>query len=410
MGWEIGGSMELGITQEILLYGFIIAVMLGAVVNKTNFCTMGAVSDWVNIGDTGRLRSWILAMVVALIGVLVLEMMEVFSLDSSRPPYRTTGLAWPRYILGGLMFGVGMTLASGCGNKTLVRIGAGNIKSIVVLLIAGVFAYLMTKTDFYGVMFHSWMNPLTIDLSLYGFSGQDFGSIAAGITGSENVVQVRTVVGSLIAVAALVVILKTAGLRDSFDNMLGGIAVGVAVLAAWYVTAGPMGQTWQEEVEFMDEIPLGVGSQSFTFINPMGELLDYGMNSFNQLFLTFGLVSLIGVIVGSFIYAISTKNFRIEWFVNFKDFLTHAIGAVLMGIGGVLAMGCTIGQGVTGVSTLAIGSFMAMISIIIGCAMTMKIQFYKMVYEEEATFGKAFITGLVDLKLLPSSMRKLDAV
>ncbi len=402
--------MELEITQQILVYGFVIAALLGAVVNKTNFCTMGAVSDWVNMGDTSRLRSWVLAMVVALIGVLILEAMEVFSLDASRPPYRTTGFAWPRYILGGIIFGIGMTFASGCGNKTLVRIGGGNIKSVVVLLIAGIFAYLMTKTDFYGVVFHSWMNPMSIDLSLYGFVGQDLGSLAAAVAGSENAQVFRLYVGGGIALLALIVIFKSAGLRNSFDHMLGGISVGMAVLAAWYVTAGPMGQLWQEEVEFMDEIPLGVGAQSFTFINPMGEMLDFGLNGANMLFLTFGLVSLFGVIAGSFLYAVITRNFRFEWFLNFKDFLTHVFGAILMGIGGVLAMGCTIGQGVTGVSTLALGSFMALVSIILGSAMTMKVQLYKLVYEDEATFAKAFVTGLVDLKLLPASLRKLDPV
>lgn len=308
------------------------------------------------------------------------------------------------------MFGIGMTLASGCGNKTLVRIGGGNIKSVFVLVVIGIFAYLMTKTDFYGVAFHSWMNPMSIDLSLYGFEGQDFGSLLVGLTSLNDSLQARLYIGGIIVLIALIIIFKSEGVRNSFDNLLGGTVVGLAVLSAWYVTAGPMGQLWQEEVEFMDEIPLGVGSQSFTFINPTGELLDYGLHNADQLFLTFGLVSLFGVIVGSFLYAIVTRNFRIEWFLNFKDFITHMIGAVLMGIGGVLAMGCTIGQGVTGISTLALGSFMATLSIILGCAVTMKIQFYKMVYEEEATFTKALITGLVDLKLLPSSMRKLDAV
>jgi uncharacterized membrane protein YedE/YeeE len=93
-----------------------------------------------------------------------------------------------------------------------------------------------------------------------------------------------------------------------------------------------------------------------------------------------------------------------------KDFVTHLIGAILMGFGGVMAMGCTIGQGITGVSTLAIGSILTFFSIVFGCAMTMKVQYYKMVYEDEATFFKAFITGLVDMKLLPESMRKLDAI
>jgi len=402
--------MDLEITQEILVYGFVIAVIMGAVVNKTNFCTMGAISDWVNIGDTARLRTWVLAMVVALIGVMALEFREVFLLDGTRPPYRTIMFAWPRYLLGGLMFGIGMTLASGCGNKTLIRIGAGNIKSIFVLLIAGIFAYLMTKTDFYGVVFYSWMNPMSVDLSLSGFEGQDLGSLFVGILGLEGIEQTRLVIGGFIAFVALIIIFKSEGVRNSFDNLLGGIVVGLAVLSAWYVTAGPKGQLWQEEVEFMDEIPLGVGSQSFTFINPMGELIDFGLHEADMLFLTFGLVSLFGIIVGSFIYAILTRNFRVEWFLNFKDFFTHTIGAILMGIGGVLAMGCTIGQGITGISTLALGSFIATFSIILGSAMTMKIQFYKMVYEEEATFAKALITSMVDLKLLPASMRKLDAV
>jgi len=402
--------MELDITQQVLLAGFLIAGIMGAVVNKTNFCTMGAVSDWVNMGETSRLRAWVFAMVVALIGVMIMEFMEIISLDSTRPPYRTTGLAWPRYILGGLLFGVGMTLASGCGNKILVRIGGGNIKSIIVLLVAGVFAFLMTKTDFYGVVFHSWMNPLAIDLSLSDISGQDFGSLVAGIVGSDDALFYRLIIGGIISLVALFIVFKSANFRSSWENILGGLTVGLCVLAAWYVTAGSMGVTWVEEVEFMDEVPLGVGAQSYTFINPMGELIDYARNAGSHLYLTFGLVSLFGVIVGSFIYALLSRNFRIEWFLNLKDLITHLIGAVLMGIGGVLAMGCTIGQGVTGISTLAIGSFMAMISIILGSAMTMKVQYYKMVYEEDATFGKAFVTGLVDLKLLPESLRKLEAV
>jgi len=116
------------------------------------------------------------------------------------------------------------------------------------------------------------------------------------------------------------------------------------------------------------------------------------------------------VILGSFLWSLLGRSFRIEWFVDFKDFLIHVIGAVLMGFGGVLGLGCTVGQGITGVSTLALGSFMVFISIVLGSALTMKIQYYKLVYEEEATFMKALVTALADLKLLPNSMRKLDAV
>ena len=133
--------MEMNITTFMLIVAFTITFIMGAIVNKTNFCTMGAVSDWVNMGDTNRLRSWMLAIIVALIGVTVIEASEYASVTSTLPPYRSEGFSWLRYIIGGIVFGIGMTLASGCGNKTLVRIGGGNLKSVVVLIIAGMFAF-----------------------------------------------------------------------------------------------------------------------------------------------------------------------------------------------------------------------------------------------------------------------------
>ena len=154
----------------------------------------------------------------------------------------------------------------------------------------------------------------------------------------------------------------------------------------------------------------GLNPQSFTFINPMGQAFGYGVSGFNSALLTFGMMAFFGVVAGSFVWSLITRTFRIEWFANFKDFTTHFIGAVLMGFGGVLAMGCTIGQGITGISTLALGSFITFISIVMGSALTMKIQLYKMVYEEEATLSKALVAGLVDMRLLPNGMRKLDRV
>ena len=142
----------------------------------------------------------------------------------------------------------------------------------------------------------------------------------------------------------------------------------------------------------------------------MGETFDYLTHGVKYKMITFGMMGLFGVIVGSFLYAVLFRKFRIEWFNSFGDFVNHAVGGMLMGIGGILAMGCTIGQGVTGFSTLAIGSVMAFICFIIGSALTMKIQLYKMVYEKDATFFRALLTALVDLRLLPSGMRKLEAV
>lgn len=376
---------------------------------------MGAVSDWVNMGDTGRFRSWVFAIAVAMGGLIILESSGLVNLDSYelkdlRPPYRMANFEWLRYILGGVMFGIGMTLASGCGNKTLIRVGGGNIKSIVVLIVASYFAYLMAKTNFYGVVFHSWMNPLSIDLAKMGIGGQDVGRVVTGVTGAEDAINIRAITGGIFVLLLMIYVWKSADFRKSFDNILGGLTVGLAVVAAWYLTGGAKGQEWLENTAFMDVPPRGVGAQSFTFTSPMADTFDYALHITNTNFVTFGVMALAGVIAGSFLYAVIFRKFRIEWFQSGKDFLAHAIGGVLMGIGGVLALGCTIGQGVTGFSTMAIGSMMAFVSLVFGSALTMKVQYYKMVYESEATFVGAFVTALVDLKLLPGGMRKLEAV
>ncbi|WP_428605618.1 YeeE/YedE family protein [Sedimenticola sp.] len=402
--------MNLEITTQVIVWGGALAFILGAVASKTNFCTMGAVSDWVNMGDTGRMRAWFLAVAVAIIGVALLQSMSLLDTATSRVPYRGSVFFWPRYLLGGLMFGVGMTLASGCGNKNLIRIGGGNLKSVFVVLVAGIMAYLMTKTDFYGVVFHSWMLPLSPNLAAFNISDQSIGTLVGSALGMTDSAALNLYLGLALALLLLIVIFRSKDFRTSLDLIAGGLVVGLVVLGGWYVTGGPMGAAWMEAVEFMDSPPPSTGTQSFTFINPMGEALSYLANPAKTSLITFGVASLFGVILGSLAYALASRSFRIEWFVDLRDFINHMVGAVLMGIGGVLAMGCTIGQGVTGVSTLAVGSFMAMGAIILGSALTMKVQYYKLVYEEEASFVKALLSGLVDLKLLPEQLRKLEAV
>ncbi len=402
--------MELEITTQVVLLGAVLGLVLGAVANGTNFCTMGAVSDWVNMGDLRRLRSWFLAIAVAIIGVIWFESSGLIDITGSRVPYRGSMFFWPRYILGGLMFGVGMTLASGCANKNLIRIGGGNLKSIVVFIVVGLAAYAMTRTDFYGVVFHSWMAPISLDLAAMGITDQSLGTVLGSVIGVENPVGVNLYMGIVLGLGLLLIIFKSKDFRTSGELVLAGVSIGILTMIGWYVTAGSMGQEWVEAAEFMDVPPPGVGPQSFTFVNPMGETLVLLQSGADLSLLTFGMATLFGVIAGSFLYAIISRSFRIEWFANIKDFINHIIGAILMGIGGVLAMGCTLGQGVTGVSTLAIGSFIALGCIILGSALTMKIQYYKLVYEDEASFGRALITGMVDLRLLPKGMRKLEAL
>jgi uncharacterized membrane protein YedE/YeeE len=361
--------MEFSIHQQILTTVFITAVVMGAVAGKTNFCTMGAVSDWVNIGDTGRLRAWMLAIAVAMMGVAVLEYTGKLSIGNDTfPPYRTPGFAWLRYVLGGMMFGAGMTLASGCGNKTLVRIGAGNLKSLVVLAIASVCAYAMLWTDFYGVVFHRWISVATLNLGTSGMTSQALGDL----TGLGN-----PLLGALLSLAVGVFCFASREFRHSVDNILGGVVTGLTVVIGWILSGGAMGLAWKEWADFADVRPLRVETQSLTFVSPMGDFVRYLTQPTDFSRITFGIVALFGVIAGSFLYALATRGLRLEWFANRSDFAHHALGAALMGVGGVLAMGCTVGQGITGVSTLALGSVLALLAMVSGSALTMKYQVWR---------------------------------
>jgi uncharacterized membrane protein YedE/YeeE len=229
--------MEFTIHNQILTAVFVLALVMGAVANKTNFCTMGAVSDWVNMGDTGRLRAWLLAIAVAILGVAAAEGRGLATIGNSTfPPYRTPNFAWLRYLLGGLMFGIGMTLASGCGNKTLVRIGGGNLKSLVVLAIASACAYLMLWTDFYGTVFNTWIVATTIDLGKPpAWQSQALSELTGG--GTHAAGRHRRSARPCAAGFAF----ASRDFRGSFDNILGGLVIGLAVVVGWYITAGSMG-------------------------------------------------------------------------------------------------------------------------------------------------------------------------
>jgi len=415
--------------QSFFLWStFIIALILGVVANKTNFCTMGAVSDLVNMGDAGRIRAWILAATVALIGVVALESFGLVNMSSTLPPYRGSEFQWGRYILGGVLFGIGMTFASGCGNKTLIRIGGGNIKSIFVFAVIAVIAYYMVDpfkelpSTWYQTYFASWLGQAAISLD----TPQDLGSIV-GNWFDVSAMTMRIVLGVVVAAIALRFIFRSEEFRKSGDNIFSGVVIGLIILLAWYFTSnvavntedGAFSMTqfygeWDMMMDSEEGKPkngsTNLMAQSFTFISPIGQMFGYVGSSFSSAFLSFGVVAVLGVILGSFIWTLISRSFRIEWFNSFKDFYMHMIGAVLMGFGGVLGLGCTIGQGITGVSTLALGSFLVFISIVFGSAMTMKIQYYQMVYEDEATFIKSLLSSLVDMKLLPAGMRKLDAI
>jgi len=370
--------MEFTIHHGVLAGAFAIALGMGAVMARTQFCTMGAVSDWVNIGDTGRMRAWVFAMAVATAGVLGLEAAGTVNLYAETfPPYRTAQFAWLRYVVGGLMFGIGMSLASGCGARTMVRIGGGNLKSVVVLCCGAVAAYALMWTPLFEKAVVPWVAPTTVNLARYGVASQELATVAAGMVGATPSPALHYVLGAAVVAGMLWFAWRSPDFRESRDHALGGATVGLAVAAGWWLTGGPLGRQWKDWADMATTIPARVQAQSYTYVSPMGDAARWLLDPANLSLVTFGVVALAGVIAGSFLHAVASRTFRVEWFASWGDFGNHAVGGLLMGAGGVIAMGCTVGQAITGISTLAIGSFITFFSIVIGSVLTMKYQYWR---------------------------------
>lgn len=361
MEWFQGLEVE----RQVAALGFILAMIFGYVGNKTHFCTMGAVSDIVNIGDWGRMRAWLLAIAVAIIGTNVLVYLGY--LDVEKTLYTSPNFYWLAAIVGGVTFGIGMTLAGGCGQRTLVRVGGGNLKSIVVFMYLG-YAALVTIRGILGAFRVNYLQAPAVTIHLDGnqtlpkLLGLDAGA-ALGLA-------------LAIAVAILIFVFASRDFRKNTDGILSGVVVGLVVVGGWYVT-GKLG--FGEDPETMEMVYRGTNShlaESMTFVAPVGYTLDYWAYwTDTATIITFGVATIFGVGVGSFVYALTHKTFRWEFFTSPQDLARHLVGATLMGFGGVTALGCTIGQGVTGVSTLSLMSFLVLASIIAGAAMTMKVQY-----------------------------------
>ncbi|MBL8705575.1 MAG: YeeE/YedE family protein [Rhodospirillales bacterium] len=346
--------------------GFAAGLAFGAVAQRTNFCTMGAISDLALMGRANRFRAWMLAIAVAILGSQGLHLVGVVDLGKSI--YLTPSLGWAGAILGGLLFGFGMTLAGGCGNKTLVRVGTGNLKSLVVFLCLGIAAY-ATLRGLAAVVRQPFEAATAVDLAKLGIPRQGLVDLLAAKLGLPAT-GARVALTLAAAGALLAYCFRDPAFRASPRDIIGGLAIGLLIPVGWLIT-GVLGR------DDFEPTPLA----SMTFVAPIGDTVQYAM-TFTGSKIGFGVATVLGVIVGSGVAALLAGEWKLEGFTDRHDMGRHMIGGVMMGVGGVLALGCTIGQGITGISTLAIGSVIALLSIIAGGFLGMK-------YLEEGSLGGA---------------------
>lgn len=343
----------------VLWSTFGITLVLGALMQKTGFCTMGAVSDAFIMSNWTRLRQWSLAIGVAIFGV---ALMAYFGLiDTSKSIYTGSRVLYLSAFVGSVLFGIGMVLASGCGSKTLVRIGGGNLKSVIVFLVLGLSAY-MTMRGFLGVIRVNTLDTVFFTMG----SNQDLPSILAAQTSVAKPI-LQLLLGLLIGGAFILYALLKKTFW-TFENVLAGVGIGLGICAIWWVS-GSLGYV-AEDPNTLEEVFLLTNSgrmESLSFVAPYAFTLDWLMlYSDTSKVLTIGIVAVAGIITGSAISAILSKNFRWESFRNAEDTANHLLGGALMGFGGITAMGCTVGQGLTGISTLALTSFIALPGFILG--------------------------------------------
>jgi uncharacterized membrane protein YedE/YeeE len=363
-----------GIGALVASGGFAIAFVFGFVGAKSNFCTMGALSDVVNMGHWGRLRMWLLAVAVAVLGASVLS--YAGWVDLSKSVTQRPVLPWLSLIVGGLAFGVGMTLAGGCANKNLIRAGGGSVRSMVVLTFAAIAAY-MTLKGLFGQWRATLLDPFNINLGERGWSDQGLGTALAKVAGLDAGLGLA-IAAVVVTTALLAFVFKDARFRASGLQVMAGVVLGALVVAGWYVS-GHLG--YGENPETLETVYFATNTrtiESLSFIAPLAfslELLMLWTDA--SLHVTFGIASVIGVVAGSAAHALTSGSFRWEGFASLQDLRNQLFGAVLMGFGGVTALGCTIGQGISGLSTLAIGSFIATGSIVAGSVATLKLILWK---------------------------------
>lgn len=331
--------------------GFVIGFLFGAIAQRSHFCAMGAVSDAMSFGDTRRMRSWLLAAAVAILGVHVLEVMG--ALDTAKSMYRTPRLNWAGHVIGGTLFGFGMVFAGGCASRNLVRAGAGDLRSFFTLMVTGVFAG-MAAGGLLGPMRAGLERMTAVEL---GAPSQGLADVL-GLGGSALGGSLPVIAAALLSAYAL----ASPKFRASRMHVLSGLGVGLVVVAGWALT----GLAYDD---MADRVQPPV---SLTFVKSTADTIEWLERYTAQGWPGFGAASVLGVLAGAWLMAALSGRLRIATFADPADTLRHLGGAALMGTGGVMALGCSVGQGLSGVSTLAVGSILSFAAIAGGAALGLK--------------------------------------
>ncbi len=336
------------ISTLMALSGFLLGGVAGATARRTRFCTFGAIEDFILGHDQCRLKSWAMAIAVSIIIVQILHISGVARIDEAF--YLSPNFGWLGAIVGGNLFGFGMALVGTCSYGSLVRLGGGDLKALIVVLVIGLTAY-MTSRGITGLFRENFIEQFNVDLTKLG--GQGIPHLLAPMLGVDPI-KLWLPVSLVVCTLILGWCFTDEKFRSSHSDIISGGIMGLLV-ALGFVATGWLGN------DPFNPQPVG----SLTYALPPGNTIVY-LLTFSGATLNFGIGLVFGTISGSFIVAWNQNEMRYEAFDDDREMLRNLVGAFLMGFGGVTALGCTIGQGITGIATLSAGSALALISILLG--------------------------------------------
>ncbi|MCC6888296.1 MAG: YeeE/YedE family protein [Hyphomicrobiales bacterium] len=332
---------------HIVIYaGLLIGAAFGVVAQLSGFCLLSGLRGWWGEGDGRMIRSIALALAVAVVGTQLLAASGIVEIQKSL--YLQPSFSPSLILIGGLLFGYGMVLANGCASRALILLGRGNLRSLVVVVVIGVAAAIALK----GVLAPARLAFLNWSAQMPSVNSLPALAASLGIGGDIAYLLAAALVGA----ALLMFALAHADFRGSPGQIAAAAAIGLLVPAGWFAT-GYLG------ADDFSPAPLA----SLSFVGPIADTLQYGMLS-SALSLNFGIALAVGTLAGSVLAAALTRRFQVEGFSSIPQMLRSVCGAALMGSGGAMAYGCSIGQGLTGLSTLALPSLIAATGIVIGAA------------------------------------------
>lgn len=326
--------------QMVNLFAFLIGLTYGIVAQKTQFCFSGAIKDFILTKSTRRAASVLTAVITAIIVSQFLA--HNYEIDLTKSVYLQTDINYFSILLGGALFGIGMMLADGCSSRQLVKFAQGDLYSLVTIVFIAVFGYISAK----GILAIG-LDPITKNEFLLSVSAW-FPNQALPIY--------------IIIPLLIVALWKLVPRFKNLVSCIDGVVVGLLIGSAWYVT-GVLG--------FDDFEPLPL--EALTFVYPSGKTLEYLM-FYSGSTLSFSVSVVLGIVLGAFVMSFFNKKYRFGCVIAQKSnrLKNGILGGIMMGIGGITAMGCTIGQGLSGISTLAFASFLAIISIMVSAYFTAK--------------------------------------